>query len=111
MAMADCLAAGLYGGSLLTLLVVLFAMSAVSAQGDITVVTSAQKDVPDWANPSALNMAITLQPGGKPSSSMYTVIPLTASVGLNGTGVIRGVSARFLRRPHGRQFTANCLIF
>ncbi|KID96784.1 Zinc finger, RING/FYVE/PHD-type, partial [Metarhizium majus ARSEF 297] len=90
MAMADCLAAGLHGGSWLTLLIMFFAMSAVSAQGDITVVTSTQKDVPDWANPSALNMAITLQPGGKPSSSMYTVIPLTASVGLNGTGVIRG---------------------
>ncbi|KHO01984.1 Zinc finger, RING/FYVE/PHD-type [Metarhizium album ARSEF 1941] len=52
--------------------------------------TSAQKDVPDWASPSALSMAITLQPGDRSSSSTYTVIPLTPSLGLNGTGVTRG---------------------
>ncbi|OAA43848.1 Zinc finger, RING/FYVE/PHD-type [Metarhizium rileyi] len=82
--------AGLRSGRWSAMLAMLLAASLVSAQEDITVFTSAQKDVPEWAKPSALNMAIVLQPGGKSSSSMYTVIPLTESVGLNGTGVVRG---------------------
>lgn len=82
--------AGLRGKFWSAFLVLLLATSVVSAQDDITVFTSAHQEAPAWASPNSLDIELTMLPGG-PSSIKSTVIPLTASVGLNGTGTIRGV--------------------
>jgi hypothetical protein len=86
MAMVNSLAGP--GGKLWsTLLVVVLATLFVTAQGDdITVFTSPYTEVPEWAGPNALKLSLAVQPG-----TTSTVIPLTASVGLNGTGIVRGV--------------------
>ncbi|KAG6005341.1 hypothetical protein E4U21_000256 [Claviceps maximensis] len=55
----------------------------------ITVFTSAHQDAPGWAAPSALNLHLTTQPGG-PVGVQFTVIPLTANIGLNGSVPLRG---------------------
>lgn len=72
------------------LLAVVFASELVLGQYEtVTVFTSAHQDVPDWAAPNSLNLNLTTQPGG-PVGVQFTVIPLTPSIGLNGTGTVRG---------------------
>ncbi|KAG5979331.1 hypothetical protein E4U55_005297 [Claviceps digitariae] len=72
------------------LLVVAFTSVLVLGQDEaITVFTSAQQDAPAWAAPSALNLHLTTQPGG-PVGVQFTVIPLTANIGLNGSVPLRG---------------------
>ncbi|KAG6025027.1 hypothetical protein E4U41_001625 [Claviceps citrina] len=72
------------------LLAVVFASGLVLGQDEaVTVFTSAHQDVPEWAAPNALDLNLTTQPGG-PVGVQFTVIPLTASIGLNGTGTVRG---------------------
>ncbi|KAG5921367.1 hypothetical protein E4U42_005874 [Claviceps africana] len=72
------------------LLAVALASVPVLGQDDaITVFTSAYQDAPAWAAPSAMNLHLTTQPGG-PVAVQFTVIPLTANVGLNGSAPLRG---------------------
>lgn len=92
------------GGRLWSILLVVVLASLVSAQDDIAVFTSANKEVPDWARPNALELQLTSQPRGL-SPVKFTVIPLTASLGLNGTGEVRGV--RSLVCLKWTEFTAN----
>lgn len=78
------------------LLAVAFASVLVLGQDEtITVFTSAHQDAPGWAAPSALNLHLTTQPGG-PVGVQFTVIPLTANIGLNGSVPLRGVRAELV---------------
>ncbi|KAG5937345.1 hypothetical protein E4U53_000022 [Claviceps sorghi] len=71
------------------LLAVAFASVLVLGQDDaITVFTTAHQDAPAWAAPSAMNLHLTTQPGGR-VGVQFTVIPLTANVGLNGSAPLR----------------------
>ena len=73
------------------LIALVFATVVASAQdGSITVFTSAVQNVPEWTAPNALNLMLSTTPGG-PLPIQFIAIPLTASVGLNGTGAVRGV--------------------
>ncbi|CCE34540.1 uncharacterized protein CPUR_08473 [Claviceps purpurea 20.1] len=74
--------------SVLLILALAFVL-ALGQDDSITVLTSAHQDAPSWAAPSSLNLHLTTQPGG-PVGVQFTVIPLTANIGLNGSVPLRG---------------------
>ena len=50
-----------------------------------------ETDVPDWVSDSAMVMRLSTFGGGEPTPYHYTVVPLTATTGLNQTDDDRGV--------------------
>ncbi len=65
----------------------LYAASAVAAD---TPTIFSMEDVPDWQSNFAMSLQITA-PGGDVVPLTYTVVPLTASLGLNQSDISRGV--------------------
>ena len=68
------------------LLAFLSVLSVVSADASIYPMSK----VPDWQTKSEMQLAITAQ-DANPVALTYTVIPLTSSLGLNESEVVRGV--------------------
>ncbi|KAF7549448.1 hypothetical protein G7Z17_g6375 [Cylindrodendrum hubeiense] len=66
------------------------AFVAVLAADDYEVVSTPEKDVPEWAAVSAMQLTLT-NSNGKWSPLQFTVLPLTDSLGLNGTQTDRGI--------------------
>lgn len=79
----------------LLLLLVLDASLVLGQDGTISVFTAAQGDVPDWASTNALTMMLNTRPGGQ-LPIQFTVIPLTQSLGLNGSDTALTVCLLYL---------------
>lgn len=83
MALLDCL------GRLLLLLSFVSGALADDSSDEQPVITSAEKDLPNWATDNTLQLELSTD------STNYAIIPLTANLGRGGSSVGRGVS--FLR--------------
>ncbi|KAH7155250.1 hypothetical protein B0J13DRAFT_437522 [Dactylonectria estremocensis] len=84
------------------------ALTGVLALDDYDVISTAEKDVPEWAAISAMQLTLT-NSNGKWSPLQFTVLPLTDSLGLNGTQTDRGVCESILHiiRIHGTMIAAD----
>ena len=65
-------------------------LSVLSVASADTATIYSMSKVPDWQTRSEMQLAITSQ-DGNPVALTYTVIPLTASLGLGASDVVRGV--------------------
>ena len=70
----------------------------VVGQSSVSVTTQPMQEPPGWASQNALQLSLTLHPGGT-LPSQFTVIPLTTSVGLNGTGTEKAVGSSLRLLP------------
>ncbi|KAL6413844.1 hypothetical protein AUP68_03371 [Ilyonectria robusta] len=78
------------GRMALLLCILACAFATVLAIDDYNVVSTPEKDVPEWAAVSAMQLTLS-NSNGKWSPLQFTVLPLTDSLGLNGTQTDRGI--------------------
>lgn len=68
------------------LLLLLSFVARALADDEQPVITSAEKDLPNWATDNTLQLELSTD------STNYAIIPLTANLGRGGSSVSRGVS-------------------